>query len=133
MDPIGILVFIPATISILLSLQWGGTKYDWTSARILALLVLFGVFASLWCAVQFWEQDEATVPPRLLNNRNVLGAVIHAMFLGGSFFVFGYYVSIIILGFISSTDPRSSQSGFKPSKKSPLQNQGSTTSPRSPQ
>lgn len=93
MDPIGILVFIPAIISILLSLQWGGTKYNWTNARIIVLFVLFGVFGSLWCVVQIWKQEEATVPPRLLKNRNVLGAVIHAMFLGGSFFVFGYYVS----------------------------------------
>lgn len=98
MDPIGIMMFIPAIISILLSLQWGGTKYDWANARIIALFVLFGVFGSLWCAVQFWKQDEATVPPRLLKSRNVLGAVIHATFLGGSFFVFGYYVSTLIRG-----------------------------------
>lgn len=93
MDPIGILVFIPAIICILLTLQWGGTKYEWSNARIIAMFVLFGVFGALWCAVQFWKQEEATVPPRLLKNRNVLGAVIHAMFLGGSFFVFGFYVS----------------------------------------
>ncbi|OQD70479.1 hypothetical protein PENDEC_c023G02839 [Penicillium decumbens] len=94
MDPIGILVFIPAIICILLTLQWGGTKYEWSNARIIAMFVLFGVFGALWCAVQFWKQEEATVPPRLLKNRNVLGAVIHAMLLGGSFFVFGYYLPI---------------------------------------
>ncbi|KAJ5320687.1 hypothetical protein N7508_000970 [Penicillium antarcticum] len=94
MDPLGILAFIPAIVSILLGLQWGGTKYDWHNARIIALFVLFGVFGSLWCFIQVWKQDEATVPPRLLKNRNVLGAVIHATFLGGSFFVFGYYLPI---------------------------------------
>lgn len=94
MDPIGILMFIPAIICILLALQWGGTKYEWSNGRIIALFVFFGVFGSMWCAVQVWKQEEATVPPRLLKNRNVLGAVIHAMFLGGSFFVFGYYVSL---------------------------------------
>lgn len=93
MDPLGIFAFIPAIVSILLGLQWAGTKYDWDNARIIALFVLFGVFGSLWCYIQVWKQDEATVPPRLLKNRNVLGAVIHATFLGGSFFVFGYYVS----------------------------------------
>lgn len=93
MDPLGIAAFIPAIISLLLTLQWGGTKYDWTNSRIIALFILFAVFGTLWCAIQLWKQDEATVPPRLLKDRNVLGAVIHAMFLGGSFFVFGYYVS----------------------------------------
>lgn len=93
MDPIGIVMFLPAVISLLLSLQWGGTKYNWHDGRIIALFVLFGVFGSLWCAVQIWKQDEATVPPRLLKNRSVPGAIIHAMFLGGSFSVFSYYVS----------------------------------------
>lgn len=97
MDPLGIAAFIPAIISLLLTLQWGGTKYDWTNSRIIALFILFAVFGTLWCAIQLWKQDEATVPPRLLKDRNVLGAVIHAMFLGGSFFVFGYYVSNAVL------------------------------------
>jgi MFS family permease len=92
-DPLGIAAFIPAIISLLLTLQWGGTKYDWTNSRIIALFILFAVFGTLWCAIQLWKQDDATVPPRLLKDRNVLGAVIHATFLGGSFFVFGYYVS----------------------------------------
>ncbi|MBZ6373538.1 MAG: hypothetical protein LBE67_00555 [Kocuria palustris] len=92
MDPLGILAFIPAIVSLLLCLQWGGTKYSWNNARIIALFVLFGVFGFAWCLIQVWKQDDATVPPRLLKDRNVLGAVIHATFLGGSFFVFGYYV-----------------------------------------
>ncbi|OOQ89724.1 putative efflux pump antibiotic resistance protein [Penicillium brasilianum] len=94
MDPLGIAAFAPAIISLLLTLQWGGTKYDWTNPRIIALFILFAVFGTSWCAIQLWKQDEATVPPRLLKDRNVLGAVIHAMFLGGSFFVFGYYLPI---------------------------------------
>lgn len=118
MDPFGIMCFIPAIISILLGLQWGGTKYSWTNARIIMLFVLFGVFCSLWCFIQYSRQDEATVPPRLLCNRNVLGAVIHATFLGGSFFVFGYYVSTnkpIPNDKISYYN--SFQYGFKPSKR----------------
>ncbi|KAI2788189.1 Efflux pump roqT [Penicillium oxalicum] len=74
--------------------SWGGSRFSWTSPRIIALLVVFAVFGISWCAIQIWKQDHATVPPRLLRNRNVLGAVVHAMFLGGSFFVFGYYLPI---------------------------------------
>ena len=95
MDPLGIVTFVPAIVSLLLCLQWGGTKYDWNDVRIIVLFVLFGVFASMWAIIQVWKQDDATVPPRLLKNRNVLGAVVHATFLGGSFFVFGYYVSYL--------------------------------------
>ncbi|CAI7594497.1 unnamed protein product [Penicillium discolor] len=94
MDPLGILAFIPAVVSLLLCLQWGGTKYSWGNARIIILFVLFGILGFAWCIIQVWQQDNATVPPRLLKNRNVLGAVIHATFLGGSFFIFGYYLPI---------------------------------------
>ncbi|CAI7598280.1 unnamed protein product [Penicillium viridicatum] len=94
MDPLGVLAFIPAIVSLLLCLQWGGTKYSWGNARIIVLFVLFGVLGFAWCIIQVWQQDNATVPPRLLRNRNVLGAVIHATFLGGSFFIFGYYLPI---------------------------------------
>ncbi|EKV13708.1 hypothetical protein PDIP_47360 [Penicillium digitatum Pd1] len=94
MDPLGVLAFIPAIVSLLLCLQWGGTKYSWSNPRIIALFILFGVFGFTWCIIQIWKQDDATVPPRLLKNRNVLGAVIHATFLGGSFFVPGFYLPI---------------------------------------
>ncbi|CAG8040818.1 unnamed protein product [Penicillium salamii] len=94
MDPLGVAAFVPAVVSLLLCLQWGGTKYHWDDVRIIVLFILFGVFASIWAIIQVWKQDDATVPPRLLKNRNVLGAVVHATFLGGSFFVFGYYLPI---------------------------------------
>ncbi|KAJ5108193.1 hypothetical protein N7456_004868 [Penicillium angulare] len=94
MDPIGIVVFIPAIVSVLLGLQWGGTKYEWSNVRIIVLFVLFVLFSSGWCYIQYCKQEEATVPPHILANRNIIGAVTHAMFFGGSFFVFGYYLPI---------------------------------------
>ncbi|KGO68310.1 Major facilitator superfamily domain, general substrate transporter [Penicillium italicum] len=109
MDPLGVLTFIPAVVSLLLCLHWGGTKYSWSNARIIVLFVLFGVFGFAWCIIQTWKQDDATVPPRLLKNRNVLGAVIHATFLGGSFFVFGYYLPI---WFQAVKEDSASQSGI---------------------
>ena len=124
MDPVGVLIFIPAVVSILLTLQWGGVEYDWGSARVVVLCVLFGVCAVGWCLVQIWKQDDATVPPRLVKDRNVYGAVLHATFLGGSFFVFGYYVSFEprYSTFWLLTSRESSQSGFKQSKKFQLLN-----------
>jgi MFS family permease len=129
MDPFGILAFVPAIVSLLLCLQWGGTKYQWGNVRIIALFVLFGVFGTIWCIVQIWKQDEATVPPRLLKNRNVLGAVIHATFLGGSFFVLGYYVSNTICPSSCRADLiLSFQFGSRPSKRILPRNLESTIS-----
>jgi hypothetical protein len=30
-------------VSLLLALQWGGSKYAWDNGRIIALFVLFGI------------------------------------------------------------------------------------------
>lgn len=128
MDPIGFLIFIPAVVSILLTLQWGGVEYNWGNVRVVVLCILFGVCTAMWCFVQFWKQDNATVPPRLVKDRNVCGAVIHATFLGGSFFVFGYYVSFEPwYSRFRLTTSKSSQFGSKQSKKSQPPSLGSIT------
>lgn len=92
MDLLGSLFFLPAIISLLLALQWGGTKYEWSNARIIALFVVFGVLIIVFIGLQWWGQDRATVPPRLIKNRNVWGAAWYALAIGASYFILVYYV-----------------------------------------
>lgn len=91
----GTILFIPGIISLLLALQWGGTKYPWNSARIIALFVVFGVLIIGFVAVQIWKQERATVPPRIFMNRTVWSCAVFAACLGAAFFVMVYYVSLI--------------------------------------
>lgn len=93
LDLLGLLFFIPAIVSILLALQWGGTQYSWGNGRIIGLIVTFGVLISIFIAIQWKKQETATVNPRLVNNRNVSGAAFYCFCLTGSFIVFTYYVS----------------------------------------
>ncbi|OJJ43128.1 hypothetical protein ASPZODRAFT_154846 [Penicilliopsis zonata CBS 506.65] len=93
-DLIGNFFFLPAIICLLLALQWGGVKYAWGNARIIALLVLAGVLIIIFIGVQFRQQEKATIPPRLLRNRNVWGAAWYNLCLGACFFVFVYYLPI---------------------------------------
>jgi amino acid permease len=88
MDPIGTAVFIPAIVCCLLALQWGGTKYAWSSARIIVLFVLFGVLAAIFVAIQFWKGDNATVPPRIMKQRTMAAAAWFSLCLGAGFFIF---------------------------------------------
>ncbi|PWY90526.1 MFS general substrate transporter [Aspergillus sclerotioniger CBS 115572] len=90
----GTCVFLPGVICILLALQWGGTTYAWDNGRIIALLVLFGVLIGIFIVLQGLEKEKATVPPRLIKNRNVWGAALFSFCVGGSFFVFIYYLPI---------------------------------------
>lgn len=92
LDLLGSFFFIPGVICLLLALQWGGQKLPWSNARIIALFVLFGVLMIIWVLTQMWRPETASVPPRLMRNRNMVGAIIHALMLGGAFYTFSYYV-----------------------------------------
>ncbi|EXK78205.1 hypothetical protein FOQG_17101 [Fusarium oxysporum f. sp. raphani 54005] len=86
--------FLPAIISLLLALQWGGSKYPWSNGRIIGLFVVFGVLILLFAAIQWWKQDKATVPPRILSNRTVWSCAAFAVCFGASFFLLVYYIPI---------------------------------------
>ncbi|OQE41981.1 hypothetical protein PENCOP_c004G09042 [Penicillium coprophilum] len=94
LDLIGTFFFLPSIISLLLALQWGGTKYPWSNGRIIGLFVVFGVLGLIFIGIEIWAGDRATVPPRLIKNRNVWGAAWYALAIGASFFVFTFYLPI---------------------------------------
>ncbi|KAK7420277.1 hypothetical protein QQZ08_010477 [Neonectria magnoliae] len=94
LDLYGAAIFIPAIICLLLALQWGGSEYPWSNSRIIGLFVGFGAMIAIFIAIQFWQGDEGTLPPRLFKNRNVLPAMMFAMFFGAAFFPLIYYLSL---------------------------------------
>ncbi|ORY66156.1 major facilitator superfamily domain-containing protein [Pseudomassariella vexata] len=93
-DPIGTILFMPAVICVLLALQWGGTKYPWNDGRIIALFVVFGVLFVAFVFVQHRQQENATVPPRIIKNRTVWTSSLFGFGVGSSFFLMVYYVPI---------------------------------------
>ncbi|KAI1820152.1 MFS general substrate transporter [Xylaria intraflava] len=93
-DPIGTVIFIPAVISLLLALQWGGIMYPWNNGRIIALFVVFGVLLIAFLFIQWYQQENATVPPRIFRNRTVMAGSLFLFSLGAAFFLFIYYIPI---------------------------------------
>ncbi|KAJ7227691.1 putative MFS multidrug transporter [Mycena rebaudengoi] len=93
-DPFGTLVFIPSIISLLLALQWGGSRYAWNNGRIIGLFVVFAVLLAMFIGIQFWKQDNATVPPRILKQRSIWATWIYALCMGGSYFIVIFYLPI---------------------------------------
>ncbi|KAK8915416.1 hypothetical protein H634G_07573 [Metarhizium anisopliae BRIP 53293] len=93
-DLLGTVLFIPGIVSLLLALQWGGTKYPWKDGRIIALFVVFGVLIAGFLAVQVWLKEKATVPPRVFLNRTVWSCAVFGACLGAAFFVMVYYLPI---------------------------------------
>ncbi|PHH92575.1 hypothetical protein CDD83_6737 [Cordyceps sp. RAO-2017] len=90
----GTLVLIPSVICLLLALQWGGSKYAWRDVRIILLLVLFSLLAVVFCGIQAWQGDQATLPLRILSNRNMLGGVWFGVCISAVLFIFSYYLPI---------------------------------------
>lgn len=93
-DPWGTFVFIPCIVCLLLALQWGGSTYPWNNGRIIALFVIFGILAITFVGIQIWQQDNATVPPRIIKQRSIAAGAWFAACLGAGFFVLLYYIPI---------------------------------------
>ncbi|KAK9322000.1 major facilitator superfamily domain-containing protein [Lipomyces orientalis] len=94
LDIVGTIVFVPAVVCLLLALQWGGTRYAWANARIIALFVIFGVLILIFLGIQIRKGNYATVPPRIVSQRSMAFATAFAFLLGASFFIFVYYIPI---------------------------------------
>ncbi|KAI1387347.1 MFS transporter [Hypoxylon trugodes] len=90
----GTFFLIPSVISLLLALQWGGAKYAWSDGRIIALFVVFGVLAIIFWIIELWQKDRATVPLRILKNKNIIGGLWYGVCMGAALFVFSYYLPI---------------------------------------
>ncbi|KAE8445029.1 hypothetical protein EG329_014035 [Mollisiaceae sp. DMI_Dod_QoI] len=93
-DLYGTAVFIPAIISLLLALQWGGTKYDWSSWRIILLFVVFGILIITFIAIQFWKKEVATIPPQIMKKRSMWSAALFSFCMGSFFLLLVYFLPI---------------------------------------
>ena len=94
LDPLGTLVFLPGIICLVLALQWGGVTYAWHSARIIALFVLSAALIAAFVGSQAWKGEAATIPPRILKNRDVLGSSVFGFFNNTALMVTMYYLPL---------------------------------------
>jgi hypothetical protein len=94
LDLIGASIFIPAIICLLLALQWGGSKYDWSNSRIIGLFVGFAALISIFTYWQFRLGDKATIPPRILTQRTVAASSGYAVMFAAGFFLLLFYLPI---------------------------------------
>lgn len=62
--------------------------------RVVSLIVLFGLLIIAFIAIQFWKQESATVPPRIISQRSMAFSTWFVLCLGGSFFGILYYIPI---------------------------------------
>jgi hypothetical protein len=92
LDLLGLSMFLPAVICLILALQWGGAEYPWNDSRIIGLFVGAGVMALIFIFIQLRQGDDGTLPPKFFKSRNILCGMIFAFFFGAGFFPLVYYL-----------------------------------------
>ena len=94
-DLLGAAFFIPAIVTLVLALQWGGTAdHPWNSSTIIGLFIGSGLFAIVFVALQVWQGDKAMLPPRVIGQRKVWAPTLFSMFFTADFFLLTYYLPI---------------------------------------
>lgn len=94
LDLPGFAIFLPAILMLLLAIQWGGNQYPWKSATIIGLLcgcigtlVVFGAW-------QWHQGDVASIPPRIILQRNILSGALVISCIMGSIQLIAYYLPV---------------------------------------
>ena len=77
---------------LLLALQWGGKRNPWKSTTIIGLIIGFVIMICLFTVWQWHQQDEASIPPRIMGQRSVYSAAAIVFFGLGSVQIIAYYI-----------------------------------------
>ncbi|KAF5120205.1 Efflux pump mlcE [Metarhizium anisopliae] len=99
LDLVGFALFAPATLQLLLALQYGGTQLPWNSSRVIGLFCgSVGTFVAWF----FWNRhkgDDALLPPSMIKQRVVWASGLYQSFMisavyGATFFLPIYFQAI---------------------------------------
>ncbi|KAK9326757.1 major facilitator superfamily domain-containing protein [Lipomyces starkeyi] len=95
LDPIGIVLIIGSVICYVLALQWGGgLTMPWNSSTIIGLFVGFGLLLIAFGIDQWWLDERAMLPKRLLKNRYIYQGMLYSFTIAGTYFIVLYYLPI---------------------------------------
>ena len=93
LDLLGTSIFVPSITSMLLALQWGGSKYGWGNARIIVLFILTAVLLGAFMWQERRRGDNALLPGRIMRRRSLLAGMWFSFCNNSTLSVFEYYVS----------------------------------------
>jgi len=94
LDVVGSAILMPAIVCALLGLQWGGTKYPWSSLGIILLFVTAAILLAVFMYRQHLKQDMAMVPPRIFKQRTILAGFWFMLCTSSTLVVFSYLVCL---------------------------------------
>ncbi|CAF9937715.1 MAG: hypothetical protein HETSPECPRED_000625 [Heterodermia speciosa] len=92
LDPMGIIVFFGSISCLFLALQWGGSRYSWSSSKVIGLFVGFGTLSIVFGILQYCLGERATLPLRMLRDRTVVYGALSLFFISLSSNIKLYYL-----------------------------------------
>ncbi|KAI9067692.1 MFS multidrug transporter [Trametes sanguinea] len=81
-DWIGNVIIIAGTTLALIALTWGGVTYPWSSAHVLALLIIGAILIAVFFVYEAFVPPEPTIPFVIMKNRTSLGGFLETFFHG---------------------------------------------------
>ncbi|KAF9911198.1 hypothetical protein EC991_004422 [Linnemannia zychae] len=79
---------------ILLALNWGGSKYAWSSGLIIGLLCAGAAVILIFCLIEWKQAAEPIIPFRLFKTRTNIAVFASSFFLGAGFFIVMFYMPL---------------------------------------
>jgi len=83
-DFLGTFLLVVFTVSFLLSLSWGGSRYEWDSIEIVSLLSMLFVSFPLFIIVEYKVAKNPIIPLQMFRNHNVITTCLINFFFGMS-------------------------------------------------
>ncbi|TVY38480.1 Efflux pump, partial [Lachnellula occidentalis] len=92
LDIIGNVILLAASIMLFLAFQDTEQQMAWGSPEVAGLLTGSGVMFILFCVWQWWKQDAALMPPRILKQRSVAAACAMSFCIYSAILIHTYYL-----------------------------------------
>lgn len=92
LDLVGCFIFIPAVFMLLLAMQWGGERYNWSSATVIGLFVGAAVMMLLFVGWEVRKGEEAMITGKVVMRRTVIFSGLFVFCHMGSVTIATYYL-----------------------------------------
>ncbi|PQE16236.1 hypothetical protein CJF32_00010731 [Rutstroemia sp. NJR-2017a WRK4] len=87
-------IFLASIVCLLIALQWGGTMYAWKNARIVVLLILFGILLGAFIFMQIRKKDAGLVPLRIITRRSIFFGMMYSFCTSGAGVILQYWLPL---------------------------------------
>ncbi|KAK5731634.1 hypothetical protein LTR17_011226 [Elasticomyces elasticus] len=94
LDLPSVALLVPCVVCLVLALTWAGAQYAWSNFRVIVTLTLSGILALIFALLQYYKNDSATLPPRILTQRSIAFSSMFSFCNSACLFVLTYYLPI---------------------------------------